>query len=136
MDVLTENKNENQSKVSSQVAEHWYDSEGAELTEKNDVVRVSDRQVYGEGRTADYGEIVSFNENGTVSVFWDSAGCFCDGAREENPTHLTISTENERNAFHSGVRRGVQQGEENLQADLRELLGIKEPKEKTQENES
>lgn len=115
----------------------WADSEGNVLAVENRV-RVSDEaadgtwshdySVYTEGREFDFAYVAALNEDGTVSVEWDSAGCGCnsDGvtARVENPNELTLSSENEVNIYYRGEHAGLDEGRKSAQARLRDALGL------------
>lgn len=91
------------------------------------------------GREFDFGEVETLNEDGTVGVWWDSAGCSCeaDNPPNENPSDLTklddetagVLVPVARLAHSKGYREGVSAN----QRDLRNALGLPDP---TPENDN
>lgn len=120
----------------------YQDSQGNELTEgstvyvSTEVARSHwnyDTQERVPGRTFDFGEVVELNEDGTVSVSWDSAGCGCGDSegRTENPGDLTKVdedlTEEFREVFYLAEIQGYHRGVKDNQRDLRDALGLSHP---------
>lgn len=128
---------EEQKEQENSPATSWVDSNGNALA-VGSRVRVSSEQANGhwnretldyvKGREFDFGEVVSLNEDGIVSVIWDSAGCGCDEglARNETPSDLTVTNESEIEVYYLGSNRGYQDGQKDSRAELREALGIHE----------
>ena len=84
----------------------YLDSAGKAL-EVGDRVHVSVEQAEGShwdeekeeqvgARPFDFGTVDALNEDGTVTVWWDLSGCFCnapEGGPRENPSHVTKANE-------------------------------------------
>lgn len=122
-------------------ATQWVDSDGNALT-VGATVRVSNDQADGrwdysamkfeKGREFDFAEVTALNENGTVTVLWDSAGCGCSGdssERIETADHLTLSNESEVDVYYRGVGNGKEEGRKENQHELREVFGLPQPTE-------
>jgi hypothetical protein len=75
-------------------------------------------------RTFDLGEVDSLNEDGTVEVYWDSAGCSCNGTRTEKATDLQYTNKSEETMVNRGYTKGYDRGQESVQEALRAALGI------------
>lgn len=122
--------------VSNAVATEWLDSKGSPIEEGDSVyVSVELAQTKFDyaamtvvpGRDFDFGEVGSLNEDGTVSVFWNSAGCSCNDpdGRTENPSDLSVSLDNEfEDIAVISERTGYEKGQQNAQNALREALGL------------
>lgn len=81
-----------------------------------------------DGRPFDFGTVEELNEDGTVTVFWDAAGCSCNAGElpTENPAHLTLTSDSEERLYERGLNQGEKDGEEQARAQFREALGIPE----------
>jgi hypothetical protein len=113
----------------------YSDSDGNTL-KVGDLIRVSEAladeqwneetESYAPARAFDFGDVVALNEDGTVQVAWTAAGCGCGGAtsRTENPSDLSVATENELTVYYRGVREGNKTGRESVQEDIRYALGL------------
>jgi|ERR1700754_1554281 len=124
------------------VATEWKDSDGNDLADGDEVyvsVTVArgkwdfENDTYTEGRTFDFGQVESLNEDGTVSVWWDSAGCSCEAETgpSENPGDLTkldpeTGAEVREIAYLSNSA-GRRAGREENQEELRHALGLPDP---------
>lgn len=92
-----------------------------------------DTEKYVDGREFDFGVVKSVNEDGTVSVFWDSAGCGCSGARNETASDLTKVSpdvaDQLREVYYLGRSEGYNRGVKHNQSDIRDALGLPHPSE-------
>lgn len=85
-----------------------------------------------ESREFDFGDVDSVNEDGTVTVWWDSAGCSCDSGegRVEQSSDLTRvddeMAEHLETVAQLSFAKGYKEGTADLQRELRDLLGIDE----------
>jgi len=127
------------------VAPSYKDSAGAELA-VGDRVHVALSLAYIDWpfepiREFDFGEVANLNEDGTVGVYWDLAGCTCENpdGRVENPADLTrVRSSDEELADVEKLatliyQKGHERGISSIQRDLRDVLGIPEP---TTENDN
>ena len=88
------------------------------------------------GRDFDFGEVEALNEDGTVSVWWDSAGCSCDSANgpAENTSDLSRVPDGElgddlQELHYLAEYAGYERGRKQNQRDLRDALGLPHPDE-------
>lgn len=85
------------------------------------------------GRTFDFGEVDALNEDGTVTVWWDSAGCSCesDAGRPEKPAELVKMSNEEALLLvpiaHEAFSKGYAEGVTANQQKLRNALGLLDP---------
>jgi hypothetical protein len=110
------------------------DSNGVELVAGDQVyvnlelTRVPFWETDREARPFDFGEVDSVNDDGTVNVFWEAAGCSCtsENGRAETSTDLTkydpesALREVAERSFVSGYKQGVSDN----QQDIKEALGL------------
>jgi hypothetical protein len=126
-------------------ATEWKDSNGSELVEGDRVYIAVDQargkwdfenDTYVTGRAFDFGEVESLNEDGTVSVWWDAAGCSCNSENgpSENPSHLTKLpedlTDEVREIAYLSNKQGYRDGVSQSQSDIRSALGLSDPTDK------
>lgn len=123
--------------VENAVVTEWVDSNGKAL-EEGSYIRVSNavadtqfdysNYTVTPGRDLDFGTVESVNEDGTVSVFWDAAGCSCESGepRNENPADLTLANAEDYGLFNVAYGKGYSNGEKDAQEELRRALGIED----------
>jgi hypothetical protein len=78
------------------------------------------------GRDLDFGTVENVNDDGTVQVFWDAAGCSCtdpDG-RKENASDLTKADDYAYDLFNASLHEGQKQGREAVRSELADALGF------------
>lgn len=116
----------------------WTDSAGLDF-QVGDRVHVEtslaedsfDYETYAriKGRAFDFGGVESLNENGTVTVFWDAAGCGCNSdavGREEKASDLTIADQQTEVVYDLAYTSGYADGIKSSQSRLRDILGLED----------
>jgi hypothetical protein len=82
-------------------------------------------------RPFDVGNVESVNDDGTVNIWWDSAGCGCEDTSVENPTDLVLIphavADLLEQAVHVTREQAFDQGVASIQRDFRETLGLPHP---------
>jgi hypothetical protein len=79
------------------------------------------------GRKFDFGTVEELNQDGTVRVFWDGAGCSCTSeevGRNENASELTLATEETEALWDVVYDQAFDEGLKANQKSLREALGL------------
>jgi hypothetical protein len=115
------------------------DAEGKDI-EVGNRVRLDDDVLQGEysyesheyenSRDFDFGRIESVNADGTVNVSWDGARCGCNSdeqSRVEQASHIVVTNDEAVHLYYFGLDKGEETGRKEVQADLRNLLGLPEP---------
>jgi hypothetical protein len=80
------------------------------------------------GRKFDFGTVEELNDDGTVRVFWDGAGCSCnseDVGRVETTSELTLATEEAELIWEVAYDQAFTEGQKETQQDIRSALGLK-----------
>lgn len=78
------------------------------------------------GRKFDVGTVEQLNEDGTVGVYWDSAGCSCDSGepRSEVTSELTFVSEDDENLISLATDVAYDDGYKESQQQLASALGL------------
>lgn len=78
------------------------------------------------GRKFDTGTVEELNEDGTVGVYWDAAGCSCDQGepRTEKSSELTFLSEETENVITVVNDHSWKEGYDDAKAEVAESLGI------------
>lgn len=115
----------------------WVDSDGTAL-EVGDRVHVSLKAAkdtmdtdwnYVEGRKFDFGTVEGRNDDGTYSVFWDSAGCSCNSdevGRDEPADQITKASDVSDQIWDLALAQGFEDGVKNAQTEIRYALGLED----------
>lgn len=104
---------------------------------QDDITTENGRWVTVPGRPFDQGEVEGVNSDGTVNVFWESAGCSCtsENGRVEKGIDLVRLNDTEdlpdihfvTNLIRAATTSGIRDGIASNQQQLRDVLGLPHP---------